>query len=135
MGDVTLGGHADEGFEMTLVGVDSAVGEEADEVEGSSLLGGEVVGAYEGGVGVEGAVEDRGVDAGHVHADDAAGAKVEMADFAVAHLAVGEADEVLARRAGGCWGTRGGACRRWVCGLERWRCRGSRGGNPSRRGW
>ena len=81
---------------MALVGVDSAVGEEADEVKGSSLLGGEFAGADEGGVGVEGAVGDGGVDAGHVHADDAAGAEVEVADFAVAHLAVGEADEVLA---------------------------------------
>ena len=42
------------------------------------------------------AVEDGGVDAGHVHADDAAGAEVEVADFAVAHLAVGETDEVFA---------------------------------------
>ncbi len=57
---------------------------------------GEVVGADEGGVGVEGAVENGSVDAGHVHADDAAGAEVEMADLGVAHLAVGQADEVLA---------------------------------------
>ncbi len=42
------------------------------------------------------AVHDGGVDAGHVHADDSSGAEVEMADFGVAHLAVGEADEVLA---------------------------------------
>jgi hypothetical protein len=40
---------------------------------------------------------DGGVDAGHVHADDAAGAEVEMADFAVAHLSVGQADEVFGR--------------------------------------
>ena len=81
---------------MALVGVDAAVGEQADEVEGAAFLAGEVVGAGEGGVGGERAVEDGGVDAGHVHVDDAAGAEVEMADFAVAHLAFGEADEVLA---------------------------------------
>ena len=96
VGEFVLRGHAQERVEMALVGVDAAVGEEADEVEGSSLLRGEFVGADEGGVGEEGAVEDGGVDAGHVHADDAAGAEVEVADFAVAHLAVGEADEVLA---------------------------------------
>jgi broad specificity polyphosphatase/5'/3'-nucleotidase SurE len=39
---------------------------------------------------------DQGVDARDVHLHDAAGADVEVADFAVAHLAVGQADEVLA---------------------------------------
>ncbi len=58
--------------------------------------GSEVHGPEKGGVGEEAAVGDGGVDAGHVHADDAAGAEVEVADFGVAHLAVGEADEVLA---------------------------------------
>ncbi len=91
-----LRGHPDEGVEVALVGVDASVGEEADEMEGSAFLRGQFVGADEGGVGVEGAVEDGGVDAGHVHADDSAGAEVEVTDFAVAHLAVGEADEVLA---------------------------------------
>jgi len=95
-GELVLRGHSDEGVEMALVGVNATVGEETDEVERSSLLTGEFVGADQGGVGVEGAVEDGGVDAGHVHADDAAGTEVEVADFAVAHLAVGEADEVLA---------------------------------------
>ena len=64
-------------------------------MEGSSLLRCEIVGADQGGVGVESAVENGGIDAGHVHADDAACTEVEMADFGVAHLAVGEADEVL----------------------------------------
>ncbi len=95
-GELVFSGHAEEGVEVTLVGVDATVGEEADEVERSSLLACEFIGSGEGGVGVEGAVEDGGVDAGHVHADDAAGAEVEVADFAVAHLAVGEADEVFA---------------------------------------
>ncbi len=53
MGEVSLGGEAQEGVEVALVGVDSAVGEEADEVEGSSLLRGEFAGADEGGVGEE----------------------------------------------------------------------------------
>ena len=95
VGELMLGGHADEGIEMALVGVDTAVGEEADEVQGAAFLCGQFVGTGEGGVGVEGAVEDGGVDAGHVHADDAAGTEVEVAYLGVAHLAVGEADEVV----------------------------------------
>ena len=39
---VVLGGQAEERVEVALVGVDAAVGEEADEVEGSSLLRGEL---------------------------------------------------------------------------------------------
>jgi len=58
--------------------------------------GSEVHGLEQGRVGEEAAVGDGGVDAGHVHADDAAGAEVEVADLGIAHLAVGEADEVLA---------------------------------------
>ena len=80
---------------MPLVGVDAAVGEEADEMEGAALLLREGHGAEQGRVGEETAVGYGGVDAGHVHADDATGAQVEVADFAVAHLAVGEADEML----------------------------------------
>ena len=57
---------------------------------------GKFVGAGQGGVGIEGAVEDGGVDAGHVHADDAAGTEVEVAYLGVAHLTVGETDEVIA---------------------------------------
>jgi len=37
-------------------------------------------------------VGDEEIDAGDVHVHDAAGADVEVADFAVAHLAFGEAD-------------------------------------------
>ena len=65
-------------------------------MQGAAFLGGELAGADESGVGVERAIGDGGVDAGDVHADDPSGAEVEMADFAVAHLAVGEADEVFA---------------------------------------
>jgi hypothetical protein len=37
-----------------------------------------------------------GVNAGDVHLHDASGADVEVADFAVAHLSVGQSDEMLA---------------------------------------
>ena len=98
VGELVLRGHADEGVEMALVGVDASVGQQTDEVQRSPLLRGEFVGADEGRVGVESAVEDGGVDAGHVHSDDAAGAEVEVAYLGVAHLAVGETDEVVAGR-------------------------------------
>ena len=35
------------------------------------------------------------VDAGDVHVHNAAGADVEVADFAVAHLSIGQADEMV----------------------------------------
>ncbi len=94
-GDVVLGGEAEEGVEVALLGVDATVGYEADEVEGVAAVG-DVHGFEEGGVGEELAGVDGVVDAGDVHADDAAGAEVEVADFAVAHLAVGQADVVVA---------------------------------------
>ena len=78
------------------MGVDAAVGEEADEVQCSSFPLRELHGSEQGGVGEETAVRNRDVDAGHVHADDAASTEVEVADLAVAHLALGQADEVLA---------------------------------------
>ena len=82
---------------MTLLGVDAAVGEQADQVEIAAALLGEVHGGEEGGVSEEGAGGDGGVDASDVHMDDAAGTEVEVAYFTVAHLAVGKADEVVRR--------------------------------------
>ena len=96
VGQLMLRGHAEESLEVALVRVDAAVGEQTDEVERSSLLRGQFAGADQCGVGEEAAVEDGGVDAGHVHADDSARAQIQVADFGVAHLAVGQADEVLA---------------------------------------
>ncbi len=95
-GEALAGGEAEEGVEVAGVGVDAAVRQEADEVKRPASLPCEVHGSEEGGVGEEGAVGDSGVDAGHVHADDPAGAEVEVADLGVAHLAVREADEVVA---------------------------------------
>ncbi len=44
---------------------------------------------------LEFAGSDHRVDARDVHLHDAAGADVEVADFAVAHLPVGQSDEVV----------------------------------------
>ena len=52
-------------------------------MEGSAFLARELAGAGEGGVGEERAVGNGGVDAGDVHADDAPGAEIEVADLRV----------------------------------------------------
>jgi len=96
VGELVLGGHANECVEVALVRVDAAVGEQSDEMERSSLLACQFVGTDQRGVGVEAAVHDGGVDACHVHSDDAAGAEVEVTDLGVAHLTVWQADEVFA---------------------------------------
>ena len=94
---LVLRGHAQQRVEMALVRVDAAVGEQAEEVQaGIRAEAARSQAAVRTGSREEAAVGDGGVDAGHVHAHDAAGAEVEVADFGVAHLAVGQADEVLA---------------------------------------
>ena len=50
-------------------------------------------GIEQNGMREEFAVLDHQFDARDVHVHDAPGADVEMADFAVAHLPVGQADE------------------------------------------
>ena len=85
-------------------------------------------------MGKEFAVLDHQLDARAVHVHDAARADVEVADFAVAHLAVGQADKVpagLDQRVGIL------AQQAVVGGLARQRDRvgfAFRRGNPSRRG-
>ena len=121
---------------MALVGVDAAIGEEAEEVEGAAILSGELHGAERGWGPVKKEPSAMAlVDAGHVHADDASGAEVEVADLGVAHLAIGEADEVFAGAEQGVGELAEEACRRWACGPGRWRCRRAPRGSPSRRGW
>jgi len=50
-----------------------------------------------------------------VHVDDAAGADVEVADFAVAHLAFGRPTEGAGGLDQGCWGICAESRRKWVC--------------------
>lgn len=95
-GEGMLGGELEERVEVALLRVHAAVGDESEEVEGAVALSRKLDGAGENGIGEEGAVLDGGIDTGDVHADDASGTEVEMADFAVAHLAVGKSDVVVA---------------------------------------
>ncbi len=71
--------------------MDAAVAAETHQVQ--PVTGAGVMhGGEQHGVRVELAVRDHVVDASDVHVDHAAGADVEMAHFAVAHLAIGQAD-------------------------------------------
>ena len=88
--DAVLLGHLQQGEEVMDVGMDPAI---ADQPEQMELLGvGALHRAQEQLVAEEFARGDGQVNAGDVHIDDAAGADVEMADFAVAHLPLGQAD-------------------------------------------
>ena len=88
--DFFLRGHFEQREKMMDVRMDAAVAEESDQMEWrwrprsmACLKSGTLRICFVG---------DEQIDAGHVHVDDAACADVEVADFAVAHLAVGEAD-------------------------------------------
>jgi hypothetical protein len=72
------------------VRVDSAIADEAEKVElrGAPSLHG----AEQKRLAIKFAVGDELIDARAVHVDDAAGADIQVADFAVAHLSDGEAD-------------------------------------------
>ena len=76
--------------------VDATVGEQAKEVHGAAPLHGGGDFAHQQRVQEELAGVNQRVDARDVHADDAARAQIEVSDLAVAHLAVREADEVVA---------------------------------------
>jgi hypothetical protein len=95
VGDAFALGHCKERVKVGVVGVDAAVADEAHEMEAARAGVGH--GGFESGIVAEIAVADHPVDAGDVHLDDAAGADVEMADFGVAHLAIGEADGFATR--------------------------------------
>ena len=105
--DAGLVGGLGEGDEVVLVGVDAAIGDEAEEVEPLAFGHFECLGEV-GDIG-ELVFLDAEIDAGEVLVDDAAGSEVEVADLGVAHLAVWEAD-VEPRGADG---------RDWVIGVER----------------
>ena len=77
-----LGGQTDQRLDVALRRMDTAVGDEADEMD--AIRAGEACAQHL--VGRELPVRDRRVDARQVLADDGAGAEVEMAHLGVAHL-------------------------------------------------
>ena len=86
---------AQQGIEMLLVGVDAAVGKQAEEMKLTSALLRAAHGLGDGRILLKSARGYEGFNAGDVHLHDAACADVEVADFAVAHLAIREADKVI----------------------------------------
>ena len=80
----------DQREQVRNVGMHAAVAEQADEVQ--LALGGRVPSPAETAEPSKLLVGDQQFDARDVHVHDAAGADVQMADFAVAHLSFGQAD-------------------------------------------
>ena len=72
--------------------VDAAVGHQADQVKGRVIVDGGLYRADEGGVFKEVAVRNGFGNARELLIDDATRADIRVADLAVAHLPVGQAD-------------------------------------------
>lgn len=118
--DVAVARQFDQRVEVLVVGVDPTIADEADEVYLPVVCAGVVERGVDRVVLPEGAVSDRVRDPGVLLVDHASGADIEVADLAVTHLAVGEADApardlerpvragvgepIEIRRFGGCYG-------------------------------
>ena len=89
--DFLLLGHFEQREKMLDVRVHAAIAEQAEEVE--LALAAALHRLLKQRNILQLLVGDEQVDAGHVHVDDAAGADVEVADLAVAHLAFRQAHE------------------------------------------
>ena len=83
--------HLQEGEEVGQVGVNAAVGQEAEQVQGGALLQAGVHGVEIGGVLEKAAVLNGAGNPGQVLEDHPAAADVGVAHLAVAHLPVGQA--------------------------------------------
>src|SRR5258707_871545 len=88
--DFLLLGHFQQCEQMIDVRVHAAIAEQAHQMQ--STLAATLHGLLEKRPVLQLLVGDEQVDAGNVHVYDAAGADVEVADFAIAHLALGQAD-------------------------------------------
>jgi hypothetical protein len=93
LGDPEARAHGDERLEVVPAGVHAAVGDQADEVHALEALEGRAQDRVLG----ERPVGDGLVDPGEVLLDDRPGAEVEVADLAVAHLALRQPDRRPAR--------------------------------------
>jgi len=94
--DTTVGGRLDQCVEVRLSGVDTAVTDESEQVE-SAVVAGVIERVLDGVDPVEPALGDRVVDPRVRLVDDAAGTDVLVADLAVAHLSLREADGAAVR--------------------------------------
>src|SRR5437764_549879 len=73
---------------MVLMGVHVAIGKQSDEMQLTATRASTFYRVEQDRIGEDRAVLDHYVNLGDVHVHDAAGAHIEVADFAVAHLAV-----------------------------------------------
>ena len=89
-------GHFQERIKMIDVRVNAAVGDEPEDVQAAATRTCVLHSGEQDRVLEELAVLDHQIDAGDVHVHDASGAYVEMADFAVAHLPIRQADVLAA---------------------------------------
>jgi len=85
-----LAGDPEKGEEVIEVGMDTAVGNESDQVE--ALAGGGRDGFLQDTILGEGAIADCEVDAGEFLINDPTGAKVQVADLRISHLTLRESD-------------------------------------------
>ncbi len=83
--------HFEQRVEVGIHRMDAAVAQQSHEVKAAGF--GVVHRHEENRVAEEISGCDHFVDAHHVHQQDSAGADVEVADFAIAHLAFGQPDE------------------------------------------
>ena len=88
----TLGGQRGHGENVILMAVHAARREQAEQVHGTAGGDGGIDGCGQHGVAGQLVVLDGLGDAREVLIDDAPGAEVHVADFGVAHLAVGQPD-------------------------------------------
>src|SRR5262249_61208134 len=93
----------DEREQVLIDGVHSAFADEPHEVHGGLSLPGELTGLDERVILEKRAGLDRFADADEVLHHDAAGAQIQMADLAVAHLAFGKAHGATGRMQQCCW--------------------------------
>src|SRR5580704_11223551 len=78
---------------MSLLRMDASIRHQTEQVQAALAATRMLHRGEQHGVGKELSVLDHQIDAGDVHVHDAAGADVEMSDFAVSHLPFGQADK------------------------------------------
>ena len=101
--NAVLFSHLQQRIKMCDVRVHAAVGDKSEDVQAAASGAGVLHGGEQDRVPEELAILDHQVDACNVHMNDAARANVEMADLAVAHLAVRQADVFPAGVNQGVW--------------------------------
>ena len=83
----------EHGEDVRLMTVNAARREQAHHVQGTAIGLHDGAGGIQFGIGKKTAILDRGIDAGQVLVDDAAGAEVHVANFRVAHLPIRQSNE------------------------------------------